>query len=64
MRTGAGARSALRSKWCPEKEKSKLVNRRREMLKIIKREETYPEATGDEGMPFRYPRIGIPGLAH
>jgi hypothetical protein len=19
---------------------------------------------GDEGMPFRYPRIGIPGLAH
>jgi hypothetical protein len=36
----------LRSKWSPEKEKNKLVSRRREMPEIRRREEIYPEATG------------------
>jgi hypothetical protein len=46
MRAGTGARGTLRSKWSPEKEKSKLVNRRRKMPKKIRRKEVYPEATG------------------
>jgi hypothetical protein len=46
MRASTGARGTLRSKWSPEKEKSKLVSRRREMPEIRRREEIYPEATG------------------
>jgi hypothetical protein len=46
MGAGTGARGTLRSKWSPEKEKNKLVSRRREMLEIRRREEIYPEAIG------------------
>jgi hypothetical protein len=46
MGAGTGARGALQSKWSPEKEKSKLVSRRRKMLEKMRREEIYPEATG------------------
>jgi hypothetical protein len=46
----------LRSKWRPEKEKSKSVNRRREMPEKMRTEEAYPEATGlcffGMGMPI------------
>jgi hypothetical protein len=46
MGASTGARGTLRSKWSPEKEKSKLVNRRRKIPEKMRREEVYPEATG------------------
>jgi hypothetical protein len=46
MRASTGARGTLQSKWSPEKENNKLVNRRRKMLEKMRREEVYPEATG------------------
>jgi hypothetical protein len=46
MRACTGARGTLRSKWSPEKEKNKLVRRRRKMPEKTRREETYPEAIG------------------
>jgi hypothetical protein len=44
-RASTGARGTLQSKWSPEKEKSKLVDRRRKMPEKMRREEVYPEAT-------------------
>jgi hypothetical protein len=41
-----GARGTFWCKRSPEKEKSKLASRRREIPKIIRGEENYPEATG------------------
>jgi hypothetical protein len=47
MRACNGARGTLWSKWSPEKEKNKLVRRRRrKMPEKTRREETYPEAIG------------------
>jgi hypothetical protein len=46
MGASTGASGTLWSKWSPEKEKSKLVSRKRKMPEKIRMEETYPEATG------------------
>jgi hypothetical protein len=46
MGASTGARGTLRSKWGPEEEKSKLVNRRRKMPEIMRKGEIYPAATG------------------
>jgi hypothetical protein len=46
MGASTRARGTLQSKWSPEKEKDKLVSRRRGIPEIIRREENYPEATG------------------
>jgi hypothetical protein len=45
MRASTGARGTLRSNWSPEKEKSRLVNKRRKMPEKMRREEVYREAT-------------------
>jgi hypothetical protein len=46
MGASTGARGTLRSKWSPEKEKNKLVSKRRQMPEKMRREGIYPEATG------------------
>jgi hypothetical protein len=56
MGDSTGASGTLRSKWSPEKEKNKLVSRRRRIPEIMRREEIYPEATAlyflGRGMPI------------
>jgi hypothetical protein len=46
MGASTGARGTFRCKRSPEKEKGKLVSRRRGIPEIMRREENYPKATG------------------
>jgi hypothetical protein len=46
MGATTGARGTFRCKRSPEKEKDKLVSRRRGIPEIMRREDYYPEATG------------------
>jgi hypothetical protein len=66
MRASARARGMLQSKWSPEKEKNKLVNRRRKMPEMMRREEIYPEVTSlcffGRGTPMFYLFVFSTGL--